>query len=405
MGTAPWVQFAAWHQTKANLSIKVFKDILRVKSMYRILHTEWSKGWGGQEVRIIQESLAFLKRGYGMMIACQPGSGIQKAARDKGIPVISLRMRAAIDPLAILGCARAIQKNSIDLVHTHSSVDSWCCSIASQLSGIPVVRSRHLGIPVRTNSFSYFLYMKLADRIITSGEAVRKRMIEVNGYDPRKIVSIPAGIDEQKFSLEINGDPVRKEFNLQPGDFLLGVVSMLRKWKGHLYLLEAVKALEERIPHLKLLIAGSGPQEETIKGFIRENGLAGKVIMAGYREDVPRILKSLDLFVFPSYTHEAAPQGILQAMAMGIPVVSTFVGGIEDVVTNGQTGILVPPADARALSEAILRVYQNRGESEEMARRAKEMVWKNYSFSRTIERTEEVYKSLLEKGPRERVLT
>jgi glycosyltransferase involved in cell wall biosynthesis len=273
--------------------------------MYRILHTEWSKGWGGQEVRIIQESLEFMKRGYGMMIACQPGSGIQKASQDKGIPVISLRMRAAIDPLAILGCARAIQKNSIDLVHTHSSVDSWCCSVASKLSGIPVVRSRHLGIPVRTNYFSYFLYMKLADRIITSGEAVRKRMIEVNKHDPRKIVSIPAGIDEQKFSPGINGDLVRKEFNLRPGDFLLGVVSMLRKWKGHLYLLEAVKALGERIPDLKLLIAGSGPQEETIREFIRENGLTGKVIMAGYREDVPQILKSLDLS-YSSYTNEAA---------------------------------------------------------------------------------------------------
>jgi len=373
--------------------------------MYRILHTEWSRGWGGQEVRIIQESLEFMKRGYGMMIACQPGSGIQKAAQDKGIPAISLRMRAAVDPLAVLGCARAIQKNSIDLLHTHSSVDSWCCSLASKLSGIPVVRSRHLGIPVRTNYFSYFLYMKLADRIITSGEAVRKRMIEVNGYDPRKIVSIPAGIDEQKFSPSIGGDLVRKEFNLRPGDFLLGEVSMLRKWKGHLYLLEAVKALGERIPNLKLLIAGSGPQEETIKEFIQENALTGKVVMAGYREDVPRILKSLDLFVFPSYTHEAAPQVIPQAMAMGIPVISTFVGGIEEVVKNGQTGILVPPADARALSEAILWVYQNREECRKMAARAKETVGKDYSFSRTIERTEEVYRSLLESGPRRRKLT
>lgn len=373
--------------------------------MYRILHTEWSKGWGGQEVRIIQESLEFMKKGYGMMIACQPGSGIQKAAQDKGLPVISLRMRAAIDPLAILGCARAIQKNSIDLVHTHSSVDSWCCSLASKLSAIPVVRSRHLGIRVRTNYFSYFLYMKLADRIITSGEAVRKRMIEVNGYDPRKIVSIPAGIDEQKFSAGIKGDLLRKEFNLRPADFLLGVVSMLRKWKGHLYLLEAVKALGERIPNLKLLIAGSGPREETIREFIRENGLTGKVILAGYREDVPQILKSLDLFVFPSYTNEAAPQGILQAMAMGIPVISTLVGGIEDVVTNGQTGILVPPADARALSDAILWVHQNREESGKMAQKAKETVWKDYSFSRTIDRTEEVYKSLLESGLQKRIPT
>jgi hypothetical protein len=81
--------------------------------MYRILHTERSKGWGGQETRIIQESPEFMKRGYRMMIACQPGSGIQKAARDNRIPVIALPMRAAVDPLAIPGCTRAIKKISI----------------------------------------------------------------------------------------------------------------------------------------------------------------------------------------------------------------------------------------------------------------------------------------------------
>jgi glycosyltransferase involved in cell wall biosynthesis len=371
--------------------------------MYRILHTEWSKGWGGQETRIIQESLEFMKRGYGMMIACQPGSRIQKAARDNAIPAISLPMRAAVDPLAILGCIRAIKKNSIALVHTHSSVDSWCCSAAAKVAGLPVVRSRHLGVPIPTNSFSYFLYMKLADRIITSGESVRKRMIEVNGFDPRKIISIPAGIDGRKFSPGIDGAPVRKEFDLRPGDFLLGTVSMLRKWKGHLYLLEAVKALGERIPNLKLLIAGSGPQEDTIAEFIRENGLAGKVIMAGYREDVPRILRSLDAFVLPSYAHEATPQVLLQAMAMGIPVISTSTGGIEDVVINGLTGALVPPSDAGALSEAILWTKQNREESRKMAQKAEETVWKNYSLSRMIDSTEEVYKSLLETGPQRRM--
>jgi glycosyltransferase involved in cell wall biosynthesis len=364
--------------------------------MYRILHTEWSSGWGGQEIRIIQESLEFMKRGYRMMIACQPGSRIYEVAKDKGVPVIGLRMRTGIDPLAVLRCREIIKKHSIDLVHTHSSVDSWCCSIAAKWSSIPVVRSRHLSTPISENYLSYFLYMKLAGRVITSGETIQKRMIEVNGYDPRKIVSIPAGVDEKIFSPEVSGDGVRRDFNIRPDDFLLGIVAILRSWKGHSYLLEAVKTLADKIPSLKLLIAGSGPQEKNIRDYIANNDLTRRVIMAGYREDVPQILKILDLFVLPSYSNEATSQVIPQAMAMGVPVIATLAGGIEEVVTEGSTGKLVAPRDSRALSEAIYWAYQNREETRKMAERAREFILKDFTVTRMIDKTEKVYRELLE---------
>jgi glycosyltransferase involved in cell wall biosynthesis len=368
--------------------------------MNRILHTEWSSGWGGQEKRIIQESLEFIKRGYRMILACQPGSGIYAAAQDKGLPVIGLRMRTGIDPLAIAGCMGIIRKHSIELVHTHSSVDSWCCSMAARLSSVPVVRSRHLSTPISTNWFSYFLYMKLADRVITSGETIRKTMIEVNGYDPHKIVSIPAGVDETIFSPRINGPSVREGFHIRPDDFLLGVVAVLRSWKGHAYLLEALKSLQEKIPSIKLLIVGSGPQEKNLKDYIANNDLTGRVTMTGYREDVPQILKSLDLFILPSYSNEATSQVIPQAMAMGIPVISTFAGGIQEVVTNGVTGMLVPPRDSRALSEAIYWAYQNRGEMAKMAERAGEFILKDFTVTRMIDKTEKVYRELLDERSR-----
>ena len=363
--------------------------------MYTILHTESSLGWGGQELRIIQESLEFMKRGYRMLIACQPGSKIFTAAQGKGIPVIALRMRASIDPLALVNCIRSIKRNGVDLVHTHSSTDSWVCSPASKGSGVPVIRSRHVSTPISKSPFSRFLYMKLADRVITSGDTIRREMIEVNGYDPQKIVSIPAGIDEKRFSPEINGDDVRKELNIGKDDYLLGVVSILRSWKGHIYLLEAFRTLREKIPNLKLVIAGSGPQERNLGNYIQENGLTGKAIMTGFREDVPQILKSLDLFILPSYSNEATSQVIPQAMAMGVFVISTSAGGIGEVVTNGETGKLVPPRDAHALSEAIFWAYQHGEECRKMAQKAREVVLKEFTLTRMIEKTERVYRELL----------
>lgn len=364
--------------------------------MYSILHTEWSRGWGGQELRIIQESAEFIKRGYRMAIACQPETPIYQKAQAQGIPVFALRMRMAGDPLAIFKGWQILRKQRVDLVHTHSSVDSWCLSFSAKLLSLPVVRSRHLSTPISTSFFSYFLYMKLADRVITSGETIRKRMIEVNRFDPRRIVSIPAGVDEQRFSPETDGGNIRKNFHIDPNDFLLGIVAILRSWKGHFYLLEALKALKEKIPHIKLLIVGSGPQEKSIQAYIDQQGLKERVILTGYREDVPQILKSLDLFVLPSYANEATSQVIPQAMAMGIPVLSTFAGGIEEVVTNGQTGMLVPPRDARALSEAIYWSYQNRPVVQEMAQRAREFILNGFTFNHQIEKTEKVYRELLE---------
>jgi glycosyltransferase involved in cell wall biosynthesis len=367
--------------------------------MYTILHTESSQGWGGQEMRIVQESLEFMKKGYRMMIACQPGSRIQKVAAGKGIPVIALRMRAGIDLLAVANCIRAIKKNGVDLVHTHSSIDSWCCSMGAKLAGVPVIRSRHVTTPISANFFSYFLFMKLADRVITSGETIRRQMLEDNGYNPRKIISVPAGIDEKRFSPETNGDYVRKDLNIGREDYLLGIVSVLRSWKGHVYLLEAFRALKEKIPHLKLVIVGTGPQEKNIRKYIEGNGLAGKVIMTGHREDVPQILKNLDLFILPSYSNEATSQVIPQAMAMGIPVIATSAGGIWEVVKDGETGKLVPPRDAPALSEAIFWAYQNREETRKMARKARELVLKDFTLARMIEKTGNVYRELLD-GPK-----
>jgi glycosyltransferase involved in cell wall biosynthesis len=365
--------------------------------MPNILHTESSEGWGGQELRIIQESLEFIKRGYRMMIACQPGSRIHRVAQAERIPVVVLRMRAAIDPLAVMRSVQVLRTNSIDLVHTHSSIDSWCFSMGAKAVGIPVVRSRHVSTPISTNCFSFLLYMKLAGRVITSAETIRRTMIEMNGYDPRKIISIPAGVDEKRFLPGVEADYVRKDLNIRKDDFLLGVVAILRSWKGHSDLLEAMKILQNRIANIKLLIVGSGPQERNIREYIRNNGLAEKVIMTGYRDDVPQILKCLDLFILPSYSNEATSQVIPQAMAMGIPVISTSVGGIGEVVTNGQTGMLVPPRDVRALSETIYWVYQHRDATKRMADRAREFILNGFTFTGMIEKTEKVYRGLLKK--------
>lgn len=364
-----------------------------------ILHTESSTDWGGQEIRTIKESSEFIEKGYNMMIACQPESIIKREAEKANIPIVILKMRKGFD--YFLGTIKAIQilkKNRIDLVHTHNVTDSWCFSMAAKYLGIPVVRTRHNSVPIRQTWFAHLLYMKLSDKVITSGSMIRNQMIERNRFLPERIVSIPAGVDMDIFSPSVNGDHIKREFNLNENNFVVGIVSMLRGWKGHNYLIEAVKDLEGELPDIKLIIVGDGPYKENLEKLIKSKHLEKRVIMTGYRDDVPQLMKNFHVFVLPSTCIEGTSQAILQALAMKVPVVATDAGGLGEILIHEKTGIMVSPKDSYSLSQAILWVYSNYGAAKKMADQGRNLVLSRFTLAQTIDKTEEIYMGLLRRG-------
>jgi glycosyltransferase involved in cell wall biosynthesis len=361
-----------------------------------ILHTEWSKGWGGQEMRVVAESVAFRGRGYQVTIACQPDSLILPRAQEAGIPVIPLAQKKGLRPASVLKARRIIRAHRFDLVHTHSSVDAWNFGLAARLLGVPVVRSRHLSTHISRNLLSYLLYMKLADRVITSGQAIKDVMVERNRMRAERIVSIPAGIDESRFLPSVDASGVRIEFDLHDSDFVIGIVAVLRSWKGHQYLIDAVAQLRHQGVPAKLLIVGAGPQEDSLRQMIRDKGLDGVVIMTGYRQDVPSLMKAMQCLALPSTDNEATSQVLPQAMAMKVAVIATDVGGLAEVVINHETGLLVPPRDTNALALAIRWIYEHPHEAQQMAKRGYDRSLANFTFDQMIERTEQVYLEVLE---------
>lgn len=363
-----------------------------------ILHSECSKDWGGQEIRIIKECIEFVKRGYNMMIACQPGSIIKEEAERAGIPTHPLTMRKGVDPLAVIKAIWILMKNDIDIVHTHTPTDSWYFSIAAKCVGIPVVRSRHVSVPIRRTYLAHLLYMKLADKIITSGSMIRDQMIKRNRFLPERIVSIPAGVDINFFSPGVNARYIRREFDLNENNFVIGTVSILRRWKGHDYLIEAVKDLQGEIPGIKLIIVGDGSYKENLEKLIKSKHLEKQAIMTGYRDDVPQLIKNFHVFVLPSVAIEATSQVIPQALAMKVPVITTEAGGLGEIVIHKKTGIMVPPKDSHSLSQAILWVYRNYDAAKKMADQGRNLVLSRFTLSHMIDKTEQVYKDLLNKN-------
>lgn len=365
-----------------------------------ILHTEWSRGWGGQEIRILAESRAFLRKGYDMLIACQPDGLLMQRAREAGVTTVPLVLRKGLHWSEVSETMRIIDRHGVDIVHTHSSVDAWKCGLAAKIRGVPVVRSRHLSTLIKTGWLSYFVYMKLADKVITSGSAIKDAMVQRNRMPAERIVSVPAGIDESRFTPEVDGGPVRRAQGFADDDFVIGIVAVLRLWKGHYDLIEAVKRLSLRGIPVKLLIVGGGPQEENFRAHIRAEGLEDHIRMVGHQDDVPAHIAAMDCVVLPSTRNEATSQVLPQAMAMKKPVIATSVGGLPEVVLNGETGLLVPPGDPAALAQAIDSLHGDPERARALAEQGYRHCLRHFTFTRMIEDTEAVYLDLLRRRTR-----
>ena len=374
------------------------KKILRgfgVMKKISLLHTEWSDGWGGQEIRILSESKELIKRGNSVIIAAQPNSQLLKKSREVGIPVLSLKMSKGLNIFATYKLVRFIKENQIDIVHTHSSVDSRVGGLAGRIARIPVVRSRHISIPVSQSMFTWFQYMKLASKVITSGLFIKDTLVQENNMIPDHIVSIPAGADEEKYCADASLEDVRHKFGLDKNEFVIGMVSVLRSWKGHNYVIESMKHLVEQTPNIRLLIVGDGPKKDEIQTLIGKYQLEKHVTLAGHQSDPTPFYQAMDMVILPSYAGEATSQTLPQAMLMEKPVVSTDIGGLPEVVIHNKTGLVVPPQDSESIASSILALYFNVDLRNKLAKQGREHALKYFTFGKMVDSTYNVYVDLL----------
>jgi glycosyltransferase involved in cell wall biosynthesis len=294
-------------------------------------------------------------------------------------------MRGAWDLVAVLALRRHLRAHEAALVHTHSSVDAWVGGLAARSLGVPIVRSRHVTIPIpRRRALVY----RLADRVITSGEAVAA-IVRGAGVPADRVVAIGPGLDTARFHPNVSGAGVRAELGLRGP--AVGLVANIRGSKGHAYFLEAARAVLAERPDARFLIVGDGIGFDDVQRRVKEMGLEPRVVMTGFRRDVPEIMAALDVLVLPSVKSEAMSQVIPQALAVGTPVVGTTVGGTPELVLDGETGRLVPPANAAALAAAVLDLLRDPERARALARRGQALVLAQHSMDAAMARTLAVY--------------
>ncbi len=366
-----------------------------------ILHTESSNGWGGQEIRILAEAEGMRRRGHRVIIAGTPSSRILEQAAAGGVETVQIDMDGWRMYGAVRRLSAAIRREGVDIVNTHSSRDSWLASTAARLSSRKpiVIRTRHLSTPFDRSMVTRFLYNTLPDAVITTGESIRTTMIQRHGFDARKIVSIPTGVDTTVFSRRTVDATLRAAYGIPLHAPLVGIVAVLRSWKGHEDFLDAASLVVRKIPDARFVIVGDGPRASNIREYIDRLGLAAAVIMTGHRTDVAAVLASLDVFVLSSYGHEGVPQAILQAMAMEVPVVATNVGSVSEVVRDHDTGLLAPPRDSETIAAHIIAVLQRDELRRALASAGRRLIEERYRLDAMLDRVEALYDDLRQRRP------
>lgn len=358
----------------------------------RILHTESSTGWGGQENRTMNELLTMRERGHELAVLSRPGARIIERAREQGFETFAVDMRGAIDLPAIFRLRSAIKRFRADIVNTHSGRDTQLAGMAARtLFNRPcIVRTRHLALPIT----SKFTYSVLPDHVVTVSKFVENYLVKA-GVPRDGITTIPTGVDFSRYDRSAVQGNLREELGLPADALLVGTVAILRAKKGHAEILDAAPEVLKRFPKAHFVFAGDGPQTENLKARIAAEGLGDRIHLLGLRRDVTNVLASLDVFVLPTH-QEALGTAFIEAGAMGLPAVATNVDGVPEVILDGRSGLLVPPHDGKALIEPICRLLGDPMLRKSMGANAGEFVRRKFSREVMAQGMERLYAQLLD---------
>ena len=357
----------------------------------RILHSESSKGWGGQENRTLNELIAMRERGHTLAVVSRPGARILERAKEAGFETFAVDMRGAVDLPNILRLRAVIKRFRPDIVNTHSGRDTQLAGIAARLLAHRprIVRTRHLALPIT----SRFTYSVLPDHVVTVSNYVENYLIAA-GVPREVITTIPTGVDFARYDRASVAGNLREELGLAADTLLVGTVAILRAKKGHAEILDAAPEVLKRFPSAHFVFAGDGPQTANLQARIDADGLAGRVHLLGLRRDVTNVLASLNVFVLPTH-QEALGTAFIEAGAMGLPAVASNVDGVPEVISDGQTGFLVPAQDGKALVEPLCRLLGDPALRQAMGASAREFVRRKFSREVMAEGMERLYRRLL----------
>ncbi len=325
------------------------------------------------------------------IVLCPAEGELAEKMRGVGAEVICLdvgRIRY-LNPSVISKFVSIIKDRQIALIHTDSTTETLYAGIAAKIMRIPLVW--HIRVSEREWLIDRVLSL-LATRLILVAKAIESRFDWLK--DTQKTVVIYNGIDLEKFDHFPATPSIREEYNITKDTVVLGCIGRIEKRKGPEYLISAMKDVD----NAKLIFVGKGEEEylKRIKRLCEESGVSHRIIYAGYRINIPSILKDIDIIVFPTISGEGFSRVILEAMAAAKPVIASDDAGNKEAVINGITGYIVPAKDATALGIKINEITAGKEKREQMGSSGRQRVEEMFTMERNIQEIEKLYFEVME---------
>jgi glycosyltransferase involved in cell wall biosynthesis len=360
-----------------------------------ILHIDPEKVWQGGQRQVVYLVEGLNNAGYRSFIACRQNTPLHQYCKDNNIKHAALDFGKKFNPAALLKLVKFCKDNNIKLVHCHSS---YALTIGLQLkillSRLKLVASRRVDFHIRGRLSGLFKYNNpMLDKLICISENIRK-VCQQDGISPKKLKVILSGIDLNRLAGEIPPENFLQKEDLPQYDILIGTIAALVYHKDYPTLIKAAKLTLEKHPQTLFLAFGKGILEYDLKGQCQELGIADRFLFMGFRKDIGWWLNSFDIFSLAS-KYEGLGTSVLDALACGKPCVCTDGGGIPEMISNEQNGILVPAQNQQKLAAAFCDLIENPQKRERLGNKARQSV-KEFSIENTINNHIHLYKELLD---------
>ncbi|UCF90825.1 MAG: glycosyltransferase family 4 protein [Desulfobacterales bacterium] len=361
----------------------------------KILHLNTEKTWRGGEQQTLNLLQGLQPRGITAHLVCQPSSHLAARARNAQIKVFPVAMRGEVDLLASRRLRKLIQTFRYDIIHAHTSHAHMLAFLSS--IGIQTRRlvTRRVDFSIYRHSFlrlSGLKYRFMADYYIAISRKIKEVLVQ-DGIAADRIFVVPSGIHADRFA-EDRSDHLIAEFEIQPHEQIVLNVAHLAGHKGQQYLVQAIPRVLAEIPHTRFFIVGGGALMDELQALAASLGLDRKLVFTGFRTDVGAFYHLADLFVMSS-VQEGLGTAVLDALALGKPVVATRSGGLPEIIHDGETGKLVAAADPGSLAEGIVEMLTETERAQQMAQRGQKMVRQKFSMEAMVDKNVEVYQHIL----------
>ena len=358
------------------------------------LHVDTARTWRGGQNQVLVTVLGLRAFGHRTVLVAHPSGELRRRA-EEGLDFIPLAPRTEMDLSAAWRLTRVLKQLRPDIVHAHDPHGVAMASLALSMSTLPVkprlVASRRVDFHLRQTALSRWKYRQV-DLFICASDAIRKMLVG-DGIPRSRTITVHEGIDVAKANAAPPAD-LHQEFWLPHGAPIVGNVAALVPHKGQRYLVDAAVKLLPDQPDARFVMAGEGELRPSLEQQIKQHHLEKHVLLAGFRPDILSLHKAFDVFVMSSVT-EGLGTSLLDAMACGRPVVATDVGGIPEVVVDGETGMLVPARDPEAIATALRRILSDRALREQMGAAGLARVRTVFSAEHMIRNTIRAYQRVL----------